>query len=81
MVCMDIVTAPLAGKQTGELHARSVRPVSGKVDKRSLARRYQVGIRTVENWQSRGIIRAGREHGEAVFDVLDCDNRLLIYRQ
>jgi len=46
-----------------------------------LAARYGVGIRTIENWQYAGIIRAGFEQGHAVFDVADCDEQLLRYRR
>ncbi|ODU24867.1 MAG: hypothetical protein ABS95_01365 [Verrucomicrobia bacterium SCN 57-15] len=46
-----------------------------------LAARYGVGIRTIENWQYAGIIRAGSEQGHAVFDVADCDDRLLSYQE
>lgn len=44
-----------------------------------LAARYGVGIRTIENWHYARIIRAGFEQGQAVFDVADCDERLLRY--
>jgi hypothetical protein len=49
--------------------------------KSGLAARYGVGIRTIENWQYAGIIRAGFEQGHAVFDVADCDEQLLRYRR
>ena len=39
------------------------------------------GLRTIENWHYAGIIRAGFERGQAVFDVADCDKRLLSHHQ
>jgi hypothetical protein len=38
-----------------------------------------VGTRTIENWQYSGVIYARFEQGRAVFDVADCDERLLGY--
>ena len=46
-----------------------------------LATRYGVGLRAIENWHYAGIIRAGFEQGQAVFDVADCDERLLGYHK
>ena len=37
--------------------------------KSGLAERYQVGIRTIENWHYSGVIYARFEQGRAVFDV------------
>lgn len=45
--------------------------------KSGLAERYQVGTRTIENSQYSGVIHARFEEGRAVFDVTDCDERLL----
>lgn len=52
----------------------------GRATKVILAARYAVGIRTIENWQRVGIIRAGFEQRRAMFDVADCDERLLSYK-
>ena len=48
-----------------------------RATKSGLAKRYQVGIRTIENWQYSGVIYARFEQGRAVFDAADCDERLL----
>ena len=48
-----------------------------RTTKSGLAERYQVGTRTIENWQYSGVIHARFEEGRAVFDVTDCDERLL----
>ena len=50
-----------------------------RTTKSGLAKRYQVGIRTIENWQYSGVIYARFEQGRAVFDAADCDERLLGY--
>jgi len=45
-------------------------------DKRGLAERYMVGVRTIEEWHGTGIIH-GTRHGKRIFfDVGDCDSRL-----
>ena len=52
--------------------------VTGSVmaDKRGLAERYMVGVRTIEEWHGTGIIH-GTRHGKRIFfDVGDCDRRL-----
>ena len=46
------------------------------VDKRGLADRYMIGIRTVEAWQSAKIIRGTRQGKRIFFDVGDCDRCL-----
>ena len=47
-------------------------------DKCELATYYFVGVRTIENWQSREIISALQKVGKKfVFDVSDCDRRLV----
>jgi hypothetical protein len=46
------------------------------VNKRGLADRYSVGVRTLENWLAMHIILARMESGELIFDVVDCDRRL-----
>ena len=48
-----------------------------RTTKSGMAERYQVGTRTIENWQYSGVIYARFEQGRAVFDVADCDERLL----
>ena len=50
-----------------------------RTTKSGLAERYQVGIRTIQNWHYSGVIYAHFEHGRAMFDVADCDERLLGY--
>jgi hypothetical protein len=50
--------------------------VSGRVDKASLADRYLVGLRTLENWQASGIISGILEKNRWTFDAQDCDDRL-----
>ena len=57
--------------------AANVRIRPARVTKRTLAERYHVGVRTIENWQYSGIICARFEKRRAVFDVVECDERLL----
>ncbi|MEI8289770.1 MAG: hypothetical protein WCH99_09875 [Verrucomicrobiota bacterium] len=45
-------------------------------DKRGLAERYMVGVRTIEEWHGIGIIRGTRQGKRIFFDVGDCDSRL-----
>ena len=52
-----------------------------RATKSELAMRYNVGIRTIENWLYDGIICARSEQGQAVFEVIECDERLLSYRK
>ncbi len=49
-------------------------------DKRGLAERYMVGIRTIEEWHGIGIIHGTRQGKRIFFDVGDCDRRLLQFR-
>jgi len=49
-------------------------------NKSGLAARYQVGIRTIENWLAWGIIPGRMERGEIVADVAECDRRLMGYK-
>ncbi len=49
-------------------------------DKRGLAARYRVGIRTIEAWKGDGIIIGTRHGKRIIFDVGDCDRRLLTFR-
>jgi hypothetical protein len=46
-------------------------------DKRGLAERYMVGVRTIEEWHGIGIIHGTRQGKRIFFDVGDCDRRLL----
>ena len=50
------------------------------VDKRGLAARYLVGIRTIELWKGDGIIIGTRHGKRIIFDVGDCDRRLLQFK-
>ena len=45
-------------------------------DKRGLAERYMVGVRTIEEWHGTGIIHGTRQGKRIYFDVGDCDSRL-----
>ena len=49
-------------------------------DKRGLAARYLVGIRTIEVWNRDGIILCTRHGKRILFDVGDCDRRLLQFK-
>ena len=49
-------------------------------DKRGLAARYMVGVRTIEKWQAAGIIDGERKGLRNYFDVAQCDGRLLKFR-
>ena len=49
-------------------------------DKRGLAARYLVGIRTIEVWNRDGIILGTRHGKRIIFDVGDCDRRLLQFK-
>jgi hypothetical protein len=49
------------------------------VQKPALANRYQVGFRTLENWQASGIIVGKMERHKWWFDVQDCDRRLFLH--
>ena len=60
-----------------EHSAANSRAKPQRTPKSGLAKRYQVGIRTIENWQYSGVIYARFEQGRAVFDAADCDERLL----
>jgi len=57
-----------------EHSAANSRAKPQRTPKSGLAKRYQVGIRTIENWQYSGVIYARFEQGRAVFDVADCDS-------
>lgn len=46
------------------------------VDKRGLAERYMVGIRTIKEWHGSGIIHGTRQGKRIVFNVGDCDRHL-----
>ncbi len=45
-------------------------------DKRGLAERYMVGVRTIEEWHGTGIIHGTRDGKRIFFDIDDCDRRL-----
>jgi hypothetical protein len=49
---------------------------SASADKRGLAERYMVGVRTIEEWHGIGIIHGTRQGKRIFFDVGDCDRRL-----
>ncbi len=51
------------------------------LDKRALAARYVVGIRTIENWLAFGIIFGHLDSGRVMFDPVDCDNRIISHSQ
>ncbi len=76
MVTLRVDESPKAERQmaVGGLSPR-------RATKVVLAARYAVGIRTIENWQYAGILRASFEQGFAVFNVADCDERLLRYHR
>ena len=48
-----------------------------EVDKRSLAEWFGVGIRTIENWLSVGVIEARLRGKRRIFDRDLCEQRLL----
>ena len=50
------------------------------VDKRGLAERYMVGVRTIEEWHGSGIIHGTRLGKRIYFDVAECDRHLLQFR-
>ena len=62
---------------TGEKEAGQTR---SETNKSGLAARYQVGIRTIENWLAWEIIPGRMERGEIVADVAECDRRLMGYK-
>lgn len=49
---------------------------SASADKRGLAERYMVGVRTIEEWHGSGVIHGTRQGKRIFFDVGDCDRRL-----
>ena len=58
--------------------AANVLPIT--TDKRGLADRYMVGVRTIESWYGTGIILGTRHGKRLIFDVGDCDRRLLQFK-
>jgi len=76
-----MAVAPAPANESAKAEADATSPIvrRRRATKIILAARYGVGIRTIENWQYAGIIRAGFEQGQAVFDVAACDERLLSY--
>ena len=73
MECMAV--APALVNESAKVESEATNPIvrRRRATKIVLAARYGVGIRTIENWHYAGIIRAGFEQGQAVFDVADCD--------
>ena len=49
---------------------------SASADKRGLAERYMVGVRTIEEWHGSGVIHGTRQGKRIFFDVGDCDRCL-----
>ena len=81
MECMGV--APIRANEAAKAERETANPGvrHHRATKVVLAARYGVGIRTIENWHYSGIIRAGFEQRQAVFDVADCDDRLLSYHK
>lgn len=79
MECMGVASIRV-NEAEGEREKANSGARCRRATKIALASRYGVGIRTIENWQYAGIIRAGFEQGQAVFDIADCDERLLSYK-
>ncbi|MCX6921896.1 MAG: hypothetical protein NT154_01565 [Verrucomicrobia bacterium] len=52
-----------------------------RIEKSGLANQYVVGIRTIENWQARGVICGRLENGKVVFDPEECDRRIFATSQ
>jgi hypothetical protein len=52
-----------------------------RIEKPSLADRYLVGIRTIENWLAREVICGSLESGKVMFDPEECDRRLFAVSQ
>ena len=77
---MDVAPIRLNEIATAARETPNSRTLSRRATKIELAARYSVGIRTIENWQCVGVIRASFEQGRAVFNIADCDERLLSYK-
>ena len=53
----------------------------GKLDKRGLADRYMVSVRTIELWQAMGVIQRCSESNRCTYAFAECDLRLLEFKQ
>lgn len=80
MVRMDVATDSIQKEPVNHASLNSLRN-AGRIGKRELAKRYLVGVRTIENWHARGLIHGGPQRGKVLFEVADCDERLLAYRR
>lgn len=80
MECMDVASIRANEAAKGERERANSGVRHRRATKFGLASRYGVGLRTIENWHYAGIIRADFEQGKAVFNVADCDERLLSYK-
>jgi hypothetical protein len=63
--------------KTSDIADADGKPSDVETNKVGLARRFGVGVRTIENWLHWSIITGRMAGGEIVFDVADCDMRLL----
>ena len=70
-------TILLMSNSFGKIESESS-PVTA--DKRGLAERYMVGVRTIEEWHGTGIIHGTRQGKRIYFDVAECDRHLLQFR-
>lgn len=50
---------------------------SPALDKRGLADRYMISIRTVEEWQAQGLIRCTGRKRKNHYDPMECDRLLM----
>jgi hypothetical protein len=75
--------APVRLSECAQVEHETANPLvrHWRATKSGLAVRYNVGIRTIENWLYAGIICARSEQGQALFDVAECDERLLSYKK
>ena len=66
--------------KTSDIADTDDKPSDAETNKAGLARRFGVGVRTIENWLNRHIITGRMAGGEIFFDVADSDARLLMHR-
>jgi len=66
--------------KTSDIAGAGRKSTDGEMNKAGLARHYGVGVRTIENWLHWRIIAGRMAGGEIVFDLADCDTRLLRHR-
>ncbi|MCX6929033.1 MAG: hypothetical protein NT154_38340 [Verrucomicrobia bacterium] len=66
--------------KTNDIAGADRKSTDREKNKAGLARHYSVGVRTIENWLHWRIIAGRMARGEIVFDVADCDMRLLKHR-